>query len=157
MNANAKKIGSVEKYEEIRVEWKIPDFFSVVEDKSLSYKSSTFFFADASWYLLIDFDEDNMSLALHNDETREYAVEMIFGIRKRDNTVEVLGKGIMKGDETCDDDDFEVLELSELHFSKSELVPSDVLTVTCTVKRKTTDSDRPNASDKPSFLKLISE
>lgn len=158
MSANSKKIGNVEKYEETRVEWKIAHFFSVIEDKSLCYESLAFPFAGDSWYLQMNFDNEYIILNLCNDNPREYSVEFNFGIRKLDGTVEDwLGKGIMEGNQMYDEDHFEFLRLSELQQRKSKLVPSDVLTVTCTVKRETTESDQQNTSHKPSFIKLISK
>lgn len=137
-----KEIGKIER---IQFEWKIADFFKLTEDgKYLDYASPTFSVADASlclklwpnWNVRIEF----VRLYLRSHKKRKHTIEYYFGLKKIDGSMEHLLSGILEGHELCSDDNGNFIAKTELLKRKSELVPGNVLTIICTLKLKTVNS-----------------
>lgn len=158
-----KEVGTVEKktlVEEIEIEWKISNFFSLL--KYDYFKSPIFCLGNGSWYLKmfpICTTEEFMRLYLCNATVREYPVEYTFGLEKGDGSVEQLMKGILKGNQNSQStSEAEFLKKTEVHQRKSELVPSDILTIIGRLKRETASRTQPSpVLDKRKLENLISK
>lgn len=144
-------------------EWSIPDYFTIVEDRKFGcYDSHAFSVADTSWYLrLYPYWNDRtefVHLALFNNITREYLVEYSCGLKTCDGSMEQLLNGILKGDEVRNKET-NFIRKSQLVQRKSELVPGNVLTITCTVKLMTemAHSSEKTTLDATRHLMLISK
>lgn len=147
-----------EKYEEKTIEWKIADFFPFSENRT-EIRSSAFYFANGLWHLRLlpksRLQPGFMYWCLANTKGPRCSVEYSYGLRKQDDSVEYLSKGILQ--EKDEHSPLYYIEISEIQHRKSELVPSNVLNITCTLKRITTDSDRPKVLENPNLEKLISK
>lgn len=138
------EVGEVEKlpYDIKHFEWKISDFFTFIEITDYRpLKSPTFSIADTSWNLKLYLNWNYstypfIQLFLWNEKRREYLVEYYLGLKKCDGRVEQLLSGIFK-EVAKRNEKVDFIMRSELMQRKSELVPGDVLTITCTVKLMT--------------------
>lgn len=159
-----KKQKRVHVYEDTYAEWRITQFFSISEYKldAEYYESTTFSIEGAQ--LFFSLFPRNMhhpecaTLYLNSRVNREFSIEYNFGFRKLGGSVEQLknGNGIMKGKEKRCAQSSDIV-LSEVLERKFELVPSDVLTVTCTIKPEIIHSTEANELEKPKALTFISK
>lgn len=153
--SDAEEIGNVmKKHDGAEFEWKINDFFSVAENKTVM-KSPPFYFVDSTWCFRLYFKSQS-EFAIHLVEKMGHldcSVEYHFGLKKLDSTVEHLTKGnlsvksdtlVLTNGISCRFSNIAFFELSDVQQRKSELAPSDVLTVTCTLKCENTHSKRAN-------------
>lgn len=142
-----KEIGDVRNISSIQqIEWSIPDFFLVAENRKYFYLSSPkFSIASTLWRLrfypcegeLFLMSEDflrNLSSYLAPDAHREYALEYDFGLKKCDGAVEHLCKGIVEKGKARSLRNFVFIKKTKLLERKSELVNHNVLTIVCTMK-----------------------
>lgn len=144
------KIGKVEKtHNDAEFQWKIPDFFSVAENKSkLMLKCPSFFFANTSWHFQMFFRLEArpayVTVYLLQMGNLASPVKCYFGLKKVDGSIHHLTKGVVTV-ESFEDIGKKLRSAGNLHFDflevqqrKSELAPSGVLTVKCALKCKTT-------------------
>lgn len=159
----SKEIGKIENfpYEIKYFEWKIPDFFTIIETKTpFFYESPTFSVADTLWHMRlyqnskIEFTE----LALYSRIKRKILVEYNFGLKRSDGDIKHFGRGIFKIEEFSNHGHHKI-DILELMQQKSELMPDNVLTITCTLKLMTeiTYSPEQTALDPTRHLMLISK
>lgn len=162
----SEEIGEIKNfpYEIKHFEWRIPDFFTIVEDKIVFfYESPAFSVADTSWHLrLHQIPFDSLSfpqLFLYNNNKikQEYLVEYFVGFKSYDGRIKHFGCGILKGDQLHSNK--HKIDTSELMQEKSKLVPDNVLTITCTLNLMTeiTHSPEQTAIDPTRHLMLISK
>lgn len=142
-------------------EWRIPDFFSISEYKSDAYNESpTFSVAGMPFYFRLyprnPIHPEAAWCYLKSDTTRDFHVEYNFGLKKLDSSVEQLQGGIIKGRETCGISTG-YLYITDLLMRKSELVPDNVLTLTCTFKPENVQPIETTELENPKELKLISK
>lgn len=142
---------------EKEIVWKIPNFFSVAENKTY-IRCPTFAFADISWFLGLisksSLKPGFMCYYIHNSALHRGSLEYDFGIKKHDGSVEHLANGIINN---AWQSASHFTELSKIDQRKSELVPSDVLTITCILRRITTQSNQPKMLESPKVEKLTSK
>lgn len=146
------KKGDIEEiYEEVEIEWQISDFFSI--DETVAIESPTFCLTDSSRFFRLAWTRKPWFaiFALCSMKPFEYSVKYNLELIKRDGSVELLSKGILK--EGKNQELFfkqsEVLEL------KCEVESLDVITIACTLKRENTYADQPR--NKGKLKKLISK
>lgn len=145
--SDGKEIGDVRKIPSIQqIEWSIPDFFLVAENRQCFYLSSPKFpIASTLWHLkfypyggqLFLKPEDcfrNSSSYLEHGAYREYALEYDFGLKKCDGTFERFASGIVKKGEDQNYNNCIFITKAELLERESELVNGNVLTIICTMK-----------------------
>lgn len=148
-------------YEETQVEWKIADFCTIIENDDLGCcKSPKFFFVNISLFFELwpkcGIVPEDISLYLITEQYLDYSFEYNLGLKRIDNNVESLQEGsALTG--SVSTGIYYYLNLSELKQRKSELMPSGVLTITCTLKRGTSHSTEPKALQNPELKKLISK
>lgn len=147
-------------HELTQIEWKVVDIFADVEDENFKcFVSPTFSFADATWRLLLAgkflSNPESTSLILMRNEHRNCSLEYTFGLKKLDGSVELLDRGIMKDDQKRSEHRF--IKLSEVLRRKSELAPSGIVTITCSLKLEASQSNDPNMVDQPKRKKLKSK
>ena len=154
-----KEIGDLKK---LMVEWRIADFFSIVEDKNYyRYASPTFSFAKAQWHLRLwpkwtDAPEF-MSVYLLRNTGDGMTVEYHLGLKKSNGDVEQLIGGTLETETFISMEG--LIRKAELLQRKSEFAPYDILTVTCVIKRinEPTSSNQDTLLDQAKQLKLISK
>ena len=130
-----------------KLEWKIDNFFSYNEE-DLQLNSPDFLVLNTMWYIQIcpngstrHNSKGCVSLYMYRKDDKDpQTVEYRLGIKNVNNTVEcelidvatisTSGWGYHK-----------FIKRSDLLQRKSELVPSDILTVTCTIMMKNNTSD----------------
>lgn len=159
--SSQEKIGSVENmYEETHVEWKITDFCKIARKGRFWYcDSPSFSFANSSWYFHVypksSVDPECIALYLGclGGVLSEYSVEYTFGLKRLDNNVEHLFTGIVRKGEMFGSRNS--IKRSEVMQWKCELLPADVLTITCTLKHGAIHSSQPK--HEPTLKKLISK
>ena len=146
-----------------RIEWKIVDFLSISEDQNyIRYASPTFCFANVQWHLriwpkgILPCSSEFVTLYLLRHVKQELSMEYNLGLKRCDSNVEQLVTGVLKQNSTCSDDIL-LIRKSDLMQRKSELLPCNIFTVTCTLKVINTNShsSQPNLLDKTEPLKLI--
>ena len=159
--ATCKGVGKVEvvPYEIKYIEWRIPDFFG--DQTDYIYESPTFCTKDASWYLHLwpwNSNHESMLINIWNDATVEYSLGYCFGLKKCDGTIEELVCGTMKKQSSCSNWE-SLIKKTELFRRKTELLPSDILIVICTMKWETALSqlDEQTEFHRKKPLKLISK
>lgn len=150
-----------EKHEEKEIEWKISDFSSFAENR-LEIRSPDFSFANSLWYLRLHPKSGArpgfMCWCLWSTKSPKCSVEYSCGLKKQDGSVEYLRKGILKENHPYSFfGTLYYIKISEIQQRKSELVPTNVLIITCTLKRITTDSDQPKVLENPNTEILISK
>lgn len=147
-------------YEETYAEWRISEFFSVSEYNDFNfYDSPTFCVTDVPFFLRLfprtSSHPESATLYLHSKMHREFSIKFNFGLKKLDGSMEQLKSGTMKGKEIYAQS--RDIVLSEVIQRKSELVPNDVLTVTCTLMPDIVYSPETTELVKLKPLKLISK
>lgn len=161
---DTKKQKRVHVYEDTLAEWRITRFFSISEYKlDAEYYESPIFSIEGA-PLFFSLFPRNMhhpecaTLYLNSKVYREFSIKYNFGFRKLDGSVEQLknGSGIMNGKEKRCALSSDIV-LAEVLERKSELVPSDVLTVTCTIKPDIIHCTQANELEKPKAIKFISK
>lgn len=128
---------------ETQFEWKIKDFFSVVEDKEdTTYSSPHFMFADLPWYLQLWkeglINRKCMEVVICTDEvidTDFFSVEYTVSLENRNGGVENSIKGILNVYDCGEFANRLSFKLSDIYQRKSTLAPLGVVTITCTLKR----------------------
>lgn len=139
------KIGDLSETKgEITIEWRIKDFSSLHHEIGKHYESPKFYFCGASWTIWLypngDTEESKDWLSLYvvrKSNGSPVTLDYTLGLKSIDKKNDVL---------LTDTDDFhgidygwgmrEVILKTELMNKKSELLPSDILTVICSLKNK---------------------
>lgn len=170
-----KEIGEVKKISLVQqIEWSIPDYFVVAEDgEDLCLASSTFPVTGVLWHLRLWPSYEHLVVAceaygarpggyLASDAHREYSLEYTFGLKKCNGTIKHLNKGIIEKNQSRNIDKYDFIKKTQLLQRKSELVPSGVLTIVCTMQWMTEvsqSSTQPETvlDNKTKALKLISK
>lgn len=160
---DTKKEKRVHVYEDTHAEWGIPEFSSISEyNDDAYYDSPTFSVGGVSFFFKMyprnSNHPDSACFHLKSGFIRDFLVEYKFGLKKLDGSVKELQGGIMKGKETYSKPRVDLC-ISEVLHQKSEQMPGDVLTVTCTLKPDIIHSTSTETIDldKPKALKLISK
>lgn len=144
-------------YEEELIEWRFPDFATIVKTKDMitCYDSPTFIVSGTSWFLRLYPTQGSnlefMRMYLMAEAKREYAVEYNFSLKKSDGSMMQIQSGIMEGNKpTSQHRNF---------ISRSDILPisQDVVALICRLKYEVTHSTQPISSDKTKTLKLISK
>lgn len=128
---------------EVIFEWKIKDFLSLPDEKNVFYYSSTFYFADASWNLKIypfgvaeNQSEGYIGLyLLKRSYSRPISVNYTMGLKTLDRNKDPNHNFSYVFDQK--DSGYgtpKLISRSALSEKKSDLTPSDILTVICTLK-----------------------
>ena len=155
------KLGFVEKRsvcEEKQFDWKIAIFETNFEDEvCFQSKSPTFSFGKVSWYfeLLRIPGIAPMLLYLKTTDILKQAIWYSIGLKRVDQNQDLTITGVLRRNSTCTECYF--IEPSEILQRKCELVPSDLLTVTCTLKSGTLVPSKRKAESDSKPKKLISK
>lgn len=130
--------------EEKVIEWEIPDI-SVDAKNGSVITSPKFLFEDISWelelYTKSTMQAGFMNLLVIKEVVCDYSVEYHLGFKKLDGSVGHLKKGNLEGRLLWSDNFF--FKLSEVQQWNSD--NSDVITIVCKLKHKTTSSDQRQA------------
>lgn len=134
-------LGVIGELGESKFEWKIADFFSLSATKESSYTSPSFVFANTSLHLWI-YPAGNvaaksgfLSLFLVNESKNPFHVNMALHIKKVDGTILELTAAMDVYIKTSMGYN-NLYQKSSLKQNKSELVPSNILTIVCILKLK---------------------
>ena len=150
----SERTGEIETvYETKHVEWRISDIFA--KEHHL-YESPLFFTTDHSWNLLLRQSSDGtIAIAIWTSGKRKYLLRYCFGLKKHDGSGEKKASGILESDKSCCLWS-SLIKKEELNQRKAELAPTDILTVTCTLKRtaEISHSAESNELDRTKSLKL---
>lgn len=156
------KIGNVEKRrDEMELEWILSDFFTIAESGK-EFIGPSFWFVNTSWHFRLNprstIRPGLVNLFLVKERKLECSVEYYFGFKKLDGSVSVehLSKGILT-EKSGNWTNSLFFKLSEVQEQKSELVPSDTLTVTCMLKRETNHSHQAKMLTPPKLQKFMSK
>lgn len=131
-----------------RFEWEIPDFFSYTKQDSL-YESPEFSVSDSRWCLLIYPNGSTMShsneyLSFYLDR-RDNGIPMVvdyaLGIKAVNRAIECEKKKKSHNFSKYGVGWHKFIERSELVRRKLELVPAGTLTVSCFVKKSSSNLD----------------
>ena len=158
-------IGEIDKIEMKHIEWRIPNIFADAEDPNgYLYVSPNFFTGDAAWHLRLlrsgrrKNTTIEIAIVTEKNAMREYSMKYIFGLKKSDDTVDELCFGILDGDKDWSSWE-DLIQQSKLLRQKNLWAPSDILTVTCTLKWKPEIShlNEPTVLDVTKLMKLTSK
>lgn len=134
------KVQSIKR--EFNFEWQIENFLSLPEEDGKSYTSPSFSFAGESWHLRIypHGELENNSVAyvgvylIRNMSVHPITLALFLGIKAVDGEKEHEIQIICVFDKENDGyGTSKLLKRSTLSQKKSEIVPSDVLTIVCTI------------------------
>lgn len=127
---------------EFNFEWKIDNFFSLSKEDGKSYDSPMFSFADESWYLTVypngdpyDSAVGYISVYLFSPDPQFINLSWSFGIKTFDGKKvhEEHHTFVFGEDDTTGYGSEKLLKRCTLLERKSELVPSNILTIVLTV------------------------
>ena len=165
--SDIEEIGNVEKKKEaMEIEWEITDFFSIAAQEK-EFKSASFSFANTSWHFRqrpqSKMESGFLYLYLVQTGNLKSSVEYDFGLKKLDGCIEYPVKGIincyvnttpwLKNERHSD---AMYLNWAEMQQRQSELAPSGVLIITCTLKYETIRFGREKMAP-PKLKKFISK
>lgn len=136
-------VGIVDKVSKV-FEWRIPHFFSLLEGKDKHVNSHSFSFAGEFWYLSIFLDgrqADKEPVRCIGITLARYcsgpAINLDYSLSLKTSKGEIVNelhhqKSFTKSRVAAGS--FRHISKDELSARKSELLPSDILTVLCTIK-----------------------
>lgn len=128
---------------EVIFEWKIKDFISLSNERNIFYYSSTFYFSDASWNLkiypfgVVENQSDGCIglYLMKRSYSRPISVNYTIGLKTVDGKKDPDYNFTYVFDQR--DSGYgtpKLISRSVLSEKKSELIPSGILTVICTLK-----------------------
>lgn len=133
----------VDIYEDTIIEWKLPDFLATVNSTQELYLDSKRFKVGSSAFFLRLFpkttrssNDDEFSVMLKSNTTRNFNIEYNFGLKKRDNTIEDIADGKIKCNQKYGRGKL-ILPLQDLELRKYSLIHGSFLIITCKLRPNT--------------------